>query len=236
VNRLLVERKTIAEAFASVSYKSVSRFFLTTFPSNMLKFPVFEVINAMLVFAPLSHSARGIVTGWLFCTLMLPVTNYRFLASMGWQATPGAFYQAYVPTACRDIVYGWARSTVGASLQCKFEPDTAVSKALVFGMTVWISCLVSSPGNEWRGYALQQKGRELPFREYFQPTSFLRSSGVGSTIMGVALAIGMLVTSGVETLLLFVRANLLIVLGLLVFVAAVTLFRRLARTRSSKGA
>eukprot|EP00429_Kryptoperidinium_foliaceum_P096540 CAMPEP_0176249998 /NCGR_PEP_ID=MMETSP0121_2-20121125/34259_1 /TAXON_ID=160619 /ORGANISM="Kryptoperidinium foliaceum, Strain CCMP 1326" /LENGTH=258 /DNA_ID=CAMNT_0017589701 /DNA_START=129 /DNA_END=906 /DNA_ORIENTATION=- len=84
--------------------------------------------------------------------------------------------------------------------------------------------------------ALQQKGRELPFREYFQPTSFLRSSGVGSTIMGVALAIGMLVTSGVETLLLFVRANLLIVLGLLVFVAAVTLFRRLARTRSSKGA
>lgn len=37
-------------------------------------------------------------------------------------------------------------------------------------------------------HVLQDQGRELPFREYFQPTSFLRSSGVGSTIMGAASA------------------------------------------------
>eukprot|EP00448_Togula_jolla_P023100 CAMPEP_0170591238 /NCGR_PEP_ID=MMETSP0224-20130122/12296_1 /TAXON_ID=285029 /ORGANISM="Togula jolla, Strain CCCM 725" /LENGTH=199 /DNA_ID=CAMNT_0010915087 /DNA_START=60 /DNA_END=655 /DNA_ORIENTATION=- len=109
VNRLLVKRMTFGQAFAEMTFAATAKFFLTTFPTNMLKFPVFEVINMILSFTSLSGSIRGIVNGFLFCTIMLPVTNYRFRKSMGWEIKPALLYQAYVPTVSRDIVYGWAR-------------------------------------------------------------------------------------------------------------------------------
>merc|ERR1719343_531347 len=128
VNRLLVKRMTFGQAYAEINFALVSNFFLTTFPTNMLKFPVFEVINMVLTFTSLTGAMRGIVNGWLFCTVMLPVTNYRFRKSMGWEINPALLYQAYVPTVARDIVYG---------------------------LTVLAACIISSPGNEWRGYTLQ---------------------------------------------------------------------------------
>merc|ERR1711948_207147 len=148
VNRLLVKRMTFSQAYNEITFKLVSNFFLTTFPTNMLKFPVFEVINIMLSFTSLSGSVRGVVNGALFCTIMLPVTNYRFRKSMGWEINPALLYQAYVPTVARDIVYGWARGFVGAQLNSALAPETAVSRAFVFGITVWAGCIISSPGNE----------------------------------------------------------------------------------------
>merc|ERR1712174_190458 len=112
-NRLLVKRMTFAQAYSEIYAKDVAKFFLTTFPTNMLKFPVFEVINMMLTFTSLSGSVRGVVNGFLFCTIMLPVTNYRFRKSMGWEIKPALLYQAYIPTVTRDIVYGFARAYVG---------------------------------------------------------------------------------------------------------------------------
>ena len=38
----------------------------------------------------------------------------------------------------------------------------------------------------------------LPFMEYFKPINYARSTGIGSTIMGIALMIGMLVTPYAE--------------------------------------
>merc|ERR1719187_1003754 len=64
VNRLLVKRMTFSQAYSEITFKLVSNFFLTTFPTNMLKFPVFEVINIMLSFTSLSGSVRGVVNGW----------------------------------------------------------------------------------------------------------------------------------------------------------------------------
>ena len=62
-----------------------------------LKFPVFEVINRAMTFTSLSAGVSGLVSGWLFCTIMLPVTNYRFRKSMGWEIKASLLYQAYAP-------------------------------------------------------------------------------------------------------------------------------------------
>merc|ERR1719401_2789772 len=227
VNRLLVKRMTFAEASKEITFKLVSNFFLTTFPTNMLKFPVFEVINMVLSFSSLSGSVRGIVNGWLFCTVMLPVTNYRFRKSMGWEINPALLYQAYIPTVARDIVYGWSRGAVGGLLVQTLEPETFFAKSLVFGLTVLAACIISSPGNEWRGYTLQPKDRKLPFGEYFKPVNYVRSTGVGATIMGVALMVGMLVTPYAEMLFGYLKEHVALGLGALVVI--VLAFRALTK-------
>merc|ERR1719192_3207769 len=61
VNRLLVKRMTFAQAYNDVSLSLVANFFLTTFPTNMLKFPVFEVINIIMSFTSVAVSIKGVV-------------------------------------------------------------------------------------------------------------------------------------------------------------------------------
>merc|ERR1719316_61828 len=67
VNRVLVHRVTLAKAISETSFSASMKFFMTTFPTNMLKFPVFEVINRALAFTTLAGSLRGIITGFSFC-------------------------------------------------------------------------------------------------------------------------------------------------------------------------
>jgi len=209
VNRLLVKRMTVAQAWQEITFKLVSNFFLTTFPTNMMKFPIFEIINMALTFTSLAGSVRGVVNGFLFCTLMLPVTNYRFRKSMGWEIKASLLYQAYVPTVTRDIIYGWARGVVAPVLTGIIAPESFEGKALVFGITIWAACIISSPCNEWRGYTLQPKDRKLSFGEYFKPINYMRSTGIGATIMGVALMVGMLVTPYAESLFELMKENTL---------------------------
>mmetsp|Transcript_72542 Transcript_72542/g.234754 ORF Transcript_72542/g.234754 Transcript_72542/m.234754 type:complete len:221 (-) Transcript_72542:32-694(-) len=212
---------TFSQAYNDITFAMVSKFFLTTFPTNMLKFPVFEVINMALSFTALSGSFRGIVNGWLFCTLMLPVTNYRFRKSMGWEIQLPLLYQAYVPTVARDIVYGWARGFVGHRLTAAFEPSTMLASAFCFGVTVFAACIISSPGNEWRGYTLQPADKKLPFAEYFKPVNYVRSTGVGAVIMGVALMTGMLVTPYAEMLFNWCKAHALVTMLAMVLAGVV---------------
>ncbi|CAE6926975.1 unnamed protein product [Symbiodinium natans] len=151
VNRLLVKRMTLAQAYAEVNFNLIANFFLTTFPTNMLKFPVFEVINRAMMYTSLSPGLSpvpgGFISGWLFCTIMLPVwssghgrtqcrrivpvTNYRFRKSMGWEIKASLLYQAYVqvPTVARDIIYGWARGLANTYLQDTIAPSTFTHKA-----------------------------------------------------------------------------------------------------------
>ena len=226
-NTDLVKRMTFSAAFNDVSFQLVSNFFLTTFPTNMLKFPMFEMINMILSFTDLSGSVRGIVNGFLFCTMMLPVTNYRFRKSMGWPITAADLYTAYIPTVARDIVYGWARGFVGGILTGALQPESAVGKAFAFGVTIFAACIISSPGNEWRGYTLQPKDRKLPFAEYFKPVNYVRSTGVGATIMGIALSVGMLVTPYAEQLFSYLKENTMV--GAVAAVLAVAIMVRLAK-------
>mmetsp|Transcript_105074 Transcript_105074/g.302087 ORF Transcript_105074/g.302087 Transcript_105074/m.302087 type:complete len:304 (-) Transcript_105074:332-1243(-) len=216
VNRLLVKRMTFAQASAEITFSLVSNFFLTTFPTNMLKFPVFEVINMALSFTSLSGSMRGIVNGWLFCTIMLPVTNYRFRKSMGWEVNAALLYQAYIPTVARDIIYGWGRGMMAGIVNSTLAPETFAQKAGAFGLTIFAACIISSPGNEWRGYTLQPPDRKLPFFEYFKPVNYMRSTGVGATIMGIALSVGMLATPYAEMLFAYLKDHKLVGVGILV--------------------
>lgn len=207
VNRLLVKRQTFAQAWAEITLKDTTAFFLTTFPTNMMKFPVFEVINMALSFTSLSGSVRGVVNGFLFCSLMLPVTNYRFRKSMGWDVKASDLYTAYVPTVTRDIIYGWARGVVGGLLMSNIAPETSFGSAFVFGVTVWAACIISSPCNEWRGYTLQPANKKLPFSVYFKPVNYARSTGVGALIMGVSLMVGRLITPYAEGVFAVVKGN-----------------------------
>jgi len=212
VNRLLVKRMTFAQAYSEITFALVSNFFLTTFPTNMLKFPVFEVINMAMQmwFEWLPGSIRGVVSGFLFCTIMLPVTNYRFRKSMGWEINPALLYQAYIPTVSRDIVYGWARGLVQGSLMSAMSPTTAFGKAFTFGVTIWAACIISSPCNEWRGFTLQPKEKRLSFGEYFKPVNYARSTGIGATIMGISLMAGNLVTPYAEVAFAYMKSHMLL--------------------------
>lgn len=194
LNRVLVERCTLWHAMQVVKVKDCLAFFLTTFSSNMLKFPVFEVINMILSFTSLSGPMRGTLSGWLFCTVMLPVTNYRFRRSMNLPIKPSLLYQAYPPTVLRDMSYGWARGLIFRTVVkgCPACASFHVGRAFLFGLTISISCIVSSPFNEWRGYWLQQPSKKLPFKQFFKPERYLRSTGIGALIMGMSLMIGML--------------------------------------------
>jgi hypothetical protein len=222
VNRLLVERKTVSEAIGAVKVTDCLKFFLTTFPTNMLKFPIFEVINTVLAGTSLSGSIRGVVNGALFCTLMLPVTNYRFRKSMNLPIELGLLYQAYPPTVGRDIVYGWSRGTFGGIIARTFSDSlgqTFGGKCIMFGMTIWVACIVSSPFNEWRGFWLQPPARKLPFQDFFQPARYVRSTGVGATIMFISLSAGMFVTPAVKSMFAYMQENVMVAV---LFVAAVS--------------
>merc|ERR1711869_113793 len=152
---------------------------------------------------------------------MLPVTNYRFRKSMGWEIELDALYQAYLPTVVRDIVYGWARGVVGGALNTAFAPDTFFAKAMLFGLTVFFACIISSPGNEWRGYTLQPADKKLPFGEYFKPVNYARSTGIGATIMGVSLCVGMLITPLAESLFSYLNENKIYAVGAVAVIGAV---------------
>ncbi|CAE7319846.1 POLD1 [Symbiodinium sp. CCMP2456] len=214
VNRLLVKRMTVSEAWEEMTLSLVATYFFTTFPTNMLKFPVFEVINRAMTFTDLSPGVSGLISGWLFCTIMLPVTNYRFRKSMGWEIKTSLLYQAYIPTVARDIMYGWARGMSGDWLQDTIAPVTFTHKAMVFGLTIWVSCIISSPCNEWRGYTLQLPERKLPFNIYFRPINYARSTGIGSCIMGIALMFGMLVTPYAEEVFTHMKEHAAIALSI----------------------
>ena len=143
------------------------------------------------------------MTGAIFTSTTLPITNYRYRKSMGFDSIEFKdLYQAYIPTVLRDIVYGVVRNQVTSTLISR-NPEFAKTNQGRFtnmALTVLASCVISAPGNEYRGYCLQPKGKELPFVEFFKPERFIRSTSVGALIMSIALGTGALVTPKVQAL------------------------------------
>merc|ERR1711920_19841 len=78
--------------------------------------------------------------------------------------------------------------------------NTNTGRFLNMFATVIAACWLSAPGNELRGYCLQPPDKKQSFSEFFQPQKFLRSTSVGSIIMGVSLGVGTLATPQVERL------------------------------------
>merc|ERR1712203_482235 len=50
------------------------------------------------------------------------------------------------------------------------------------------------------GYTLQPADKALPFKEFFKPEKFVRSTAVGAFIMAISLGVGTLATPQVEKL------------------------------------
>lgn len=202
VNRVLVKRIPLMQAIDEVKVEDMTKFFQTTLPTNFIKFPFFEAVNVIMQFIPVSPAMRGTVTGIVFTTTTLPITNYRYRKSMDMPIEFGNLYQAYVPTVLRDIVYGIVRNKVTESVHSSNPEFAATNAGKFFNMfiTVFISCIVSAPGNEYRGYCLQPKDRQLSFGEFFQPVKFIRSTSIGATIMGTALACGAIATPQAQKL------------------------------------
>jgi len=202
VNRVLVKRIPLQQAIKEVNWEAIVKFFQTTLPTNFVKFPLFEAVNVIMSMIDVSPSLRGTVTGAVFTTSTLPITNYRYRKSMGLPIELPLLYQAYLPTVLRDIAYGIVRNNVTAALVGR-NPEFAkgdLGRFVNMFLTVFTSCVLSAPGNEYRGYCLQPKGKEKPFLEFFNPKNFLRSTIIGSCIMSTALASGALATPKVQAL------------------------------------
>jgi len=189
VNRVLVKRMKIMEALNDVTPSMMLDFFKTTLTTNFLKFPFFEAINAFCAALPINASIRGFVTGLVFTTATLPVTNYRYRKSMQLEVNWGNIYEAYFPTVIRDIVYGIVRNYSTFAVLAA-NPNWIATSPQVLFIVVILGCLGSAPFNEWRGYLLQSKGQELTFSEFFKPSNFVRSTSLGALKQGLALGVG----------------------------------------------
>lgn len=174
----------------------------TTMSTNFIKFPFFESTNVIMSGFDVPPAVRGSATGAVFCTLTLPITNYRFRKSMNMPIELGALYQAYLPTVFRDILYGIVRNQVQPQLIAR-DPKWAQTDAGRFTnmfLTILAAAVLSAPGNELRGFCLQPAGKAKPFGEFFQPQKFVRSTSVGALIMAISLGIGTVMTPRAERL------------------------------------
>jgi len=200
VNKVLVERLPLSDALAQLDSKKVFSFMKTTMATNFIKFPFFESTNVVMGNFDLPAEVRGSATGAVFCTLTLPITNYRFRQSMGMEIDFGSLYQAYLPTVFRDILYGIVRNKVQPAMIAR-DPVFAQTDAGRFMntfVTIIAAAVLSAPGNELRGFCLQPPAKAKPFGEFFQPSKFVRSTSIGALIMAISLSIGSVVTPRAE--------------------------------------
>ena len=116
VNNMLVNRATLGQAIKELDPNNIRKYLNTTLSTNFIKFPFFEATNIIMQGVDLPPTARGAALGSVFCTITLPITNYRFRKSMNMPVTASNLYQAYPPTVLRDIIYGIARNKVSAFL------------------------------------------------------------------------------------------------------------------------
>merc|ERR1719265_1350714 len=203
VNKILVERKPMKDAIQEHSPDKIARFFKTTISTNFIKFPFFEVVNMVMNTMTVPAAVKGTVTGIIFTSATLPITNFRFRQSMNMPIGGlSGLYQAYLPTVGRDIVYGIARNTMMGWLTAanKDIMKTAAGRFKAMFLTVMFSCVVSAPGNELRGFVLLPKGKEKPFFEFFDPVKTVRSTTIGGIIMAISLSTGVVCTPYAEAL------------------------------------
>ena len=201
-NRLLVKRMTLAQAIADVDAQQCYSYFKTTLPTNFIKFPLFEVLNEISGKLDVPSSLKGVITGVIFTTATLPLTNYRYCKSVQEDVsiTSPKLWKAYIPTVVRDVIYANARNQVAAALAQAFPglSNSTAGRFLAMFLTVIAASLISSPGNEWRGFNLQPADRKKSASEFFQFDRYVRSTTIGALVMGLSLGIATIVSSPIQ--------------------------------------
>ncbi len=197
VNTVLVKRVPVHVALQEFDVKrSWKMFYEATLPTNLIRFPFYEIVAALLRGVPIPHTWRGLVTGIVYTTSTLPLGNYRFMKSVRRKITTRDLFKAYWPTLFRDVIYSVVRANVDAALRRRYPTLQRTAFGRFFGMflTALVACIVSSPGNEMRGYALQSDdSSRLTFREFFRPQKYVRSTAVGATNIALSLGTGALI-------------------------------------------
>jgi len=61
----------------------------------------------------------------------------------------------------------------------------------------------------------------MGFGDFFQPVRYARSTGVGSTIMGISLSVGMFITPWVKQAVNYLSENTAMMVAVIVVIAAV---------------
>jgi len=208
VNRILVQRISVIQSIKELDLVKSRKFFKTTLSTNFLKFPFFEAVNAIMAIVPAPDSVKGVITGLCFTTATLPITNYRFCKSMELPVNTEALFKAYLPTVIRDIAYSISRNKFQTAMLLAFPTlcASSVGRAVFLFPIVLGACLISSPGNELRGYYLQPKEKRKGFKEFFKPVNYARSTIAGALIMAISLSTGALVTKPVQAGLAAIRA------------------------------
>ena len=240
VNTVLVKRVPVNVALKEFSKERAWKmFWQATLPTNMIKFPFYEVINMILKEMSLPETGKGAITGAIFTTATLPLGNYRFMKSMNMEITFEGLWKAYLPTLLRDVIYGIVRSNVSAAIDRAFPSlsSTAGGRFLAMFLTALTACIVSSPGNELRGYCLQPHGKFQGFGEFFQPRKYIRSTSVGATNLALSLGTGTLVVEPLKRWLASIRdyakSNPL-PFAIIVLMVGIQLSRKKKRNRSQK--
>ena len=115
VNKVLVQRVTLSEALASFSATKALNFFLTaTLPTNLLKYPFYEVVNMLLSTVDLPDTGKGVIIGAVFTTVTLPLGSYRCVGAEG------------VASAARSSLY-FARRRACCPHACLGSPPQGTS-------------------------------------------------------------------------------------------------------------
>lgn len=116
-----MQRVDLAVALKSVNARKIASYFRTTLTTNLIKFPMVEVLNKAVEKIPVPDAVRGVAVGAIFTTATLPITNFRYCRSVGEPVTFGTLYKAYFPTVCRDIVYNVARTSTNKGMDIQFS-------------------------------------------------------------------------------------------------------------------
>jgi hypothetical protein len=199
VNRVLVKRMSVKDAWAELTPAMIFSFFTTTISTNLIKFPLFEAVAMFVAMLPsMSMTVKGLVVGFIFTTSTLPITNFRYRMSIQTPVAeamkPGVLYQAYLPTVVRDMVYAIARGFLTAFIVSHFVGVSGTDPKVLFAVVLG-SCIISAPFNEIRGFLLQSGGANtLTFGEFFRPANFVRSTSLGALNQAIALASGYYLT------------------------------------------
>jgi hypothetical protein len=219
VNRLLVKRMLLSEAISDIPLEQVIQYFKTTLPTNFIKFPIFEVLQELVKSFP--ESTRGILSGFIFTTVTLPITNYRFMKSLNVPTKDikiEDLFKAYVPTVLRDIVYAnsriYSQGVVQNLIGDKIENKT-IKTAILMAANVFIACIISSPGNEIRGFLLQPADKRKSFSEFFQLEKYLRSTLIGASVMSLSLGLATVITPHMQNAISQLKERKGLLIGLL---------------------
>lgn len=205
-NRILVKRATLSQALSELQLSYCIKYFQTVLPTNFIKFPLFEILNELLSGAgALPPFWRSIVMGVVFTTSTLPLTNYRYCKSVNEEVNWSSpkLWTAYLPTVVRDVIYANARTMMTEYMSAKYPElkNSAGGRAIAMFATVVVACVVSSPGNEWRGYVLQPEGKRKSPAEFFQLPRYVRSTFVGALVMGLSMGIATVVTGPAQSII-----------------------------------